>query len=400
MKRFLSIAMALVLTLGVLTGCGNKNIAGNDTADEDKTQESLAPEPTAEPYEANVLTGYKKDSDYVEGQRITAVMVNNITECRPQRGLSSADMLFEIKVEGGITRFMALFTDYNNIPEIGPVRSARDQFFRLVLPWQPLYVHVGESVKQTEYIKNYDYDEWNLEGKYAANLIYRNYQRYNWAGKTVATEHTAYTNGERIAQYVKDNNVDEQRTYQSTFFNFVDYREPAVIPVGQFIDGDNTAERVTIRHSQSYRTRFDYDASLGQYKMAQYYSSLGNYRDTIDENNDQQLAFDNVIVLFTDIYTYPGDQKDLQYAEYSWGGVGYYCYGGKIEKIRWEKGTDLETLRLVSFDTQEPIEINCGKSYVTVVDIDEAINFQWEALANAQNVQEAPVSETFVESED
>ena len=104
--------------------------------------------------------------------------------------------------------------------------------------------------------------------------------------------------------------------------------------------------------------------------------------------------------MFTDIYTYPGDQKDLQYAEYSWGGVGYYCYGGKIEKIRWEKGTDLETLRLVSFDTQEPIEINCGKSYVTVVDVDEAINFQWEALANAQNTQEAPVSETFVESED
>ena len=400
MKRFLSIAMALVLTLGVFTGCGNKNVAGNDTTNEDKTQTSSAPEPTAAPYEANVLTGYEKNSDYPEGQRIAAVMVNNITECRPQRGLSAADMLFEIKVEGGITRFMALFTDYNSIPDIGPVRSARDQFFRLVLPWQPLYVHIGESVKQAEYIKNYDYDEWNLEGKYAANLIYRNYQRYNWAGKTVATEHTAYTNGERIAQYVKDNNVDDQRTYHSTFFNFVDYREPAVIPEGKFIDGDNTAERVTIRHSQSYRTRFDYDASLGQYKMSQYYSSLGNYRDTIDENNDQQLAFDNVIVLFTDIYTYPGDQKDLQYAEYSWGGVGYYCYGGKIEKIRWEKGTDLETLRLVSFDTQEPIEINCGKSYVTVVDVVEAINFQWEALANAQNTQEAPVSETFVESED
>ena len=55
-------------------------------------------------------------------------------------------MLFEIKVEGGITRFMALFTDYNNIPDIGPVRSARDQFFRLVLPWQPLYVHIGQSL--------------------------------------------------------------------------------------------------------------------------------------------------------------------------------------------------------------------------------------------------------------
>lgn len=399
MKRFLSMAMALVLTLGMFTGCGNNKTTTDDT-NSGTTDAVVTPEATPEPYEANVLTGYKKDADYPEGQRIAAVMVNNITECRPQRGLSSADILFEIKVEGGITRFMALFTDYNNIPEIGPIRSARDQFFRLVLPWQPLYIHVGESVKQTEYIKNYDYDEWNLEGKYAANLIYRNYQRHNWAGKTVATEHTAYTNGERIAEYIKNNNVDDRRTYNSTFFNFVDYRDKAVVPQGQFVDGDNTAERVTIRHSQSYRTRFDYDASLGQYMMSQYYSSLGNYRDTIDENNDQQLAFDNVIVLFTDIHTYPGDQKDLQYAEYSWGGVGYYCYGGKIEKIRWEKGTDLETLRLVTFDTQEPFEVNCGKSYVTVVDIDEAINFQWEALATAQNTQEAPTTETFVENDD
>ena len=37
-------------------------------------------------------------------------MVNNIVAARPQRGLSKADILFEIKVEGGITRFMPVFT--------------------------------------------------------------------------------------------------------------------------------------------------------------------------------------------------------------------------------------------------------------------------------------------------
>ena len=50
--------------------------------------------------------------------------------------------------------------------------------------------------------------------------------------------------------------------------------------------------------------------------------------------------------------------------------------------------------------TQEPFEINCGKSYVTVVDIDEAESFKWEPLATAQDTQEAPTSETFVENED
>ena len=63
-------------------------------------------------------------------------MVNNIVAARPQRGLSKADILFEIKVEGGITRFMPVFTDYKTVGEVGPVRSGRDQFFRLILPWQ------------------------------------------------------------------------------------------------------------------------------------------------------------------------------------------------------------------------------------------------------------------------
>ena len=66
---------------------------------------------------------------------------DSIVAARPQRGLSKADILFEIKVEGGITRFMPVFTDYKTIGEVGPVRSGRDQFFRLILPWQALYIH-------------------------------------------------------------------------------------------------------------------------------------------------------------------------------------------------------------------------------------------------------------------
>ena len=94
-------------------------------------------------------------------------MVNNISntsyqQARPQNGLSEADVLIEIKVEGGITRFCALFTDYRDLPEICPVRSARDQFFQLILPLQPLYVHIGESVVQTQYVKDYSYQDMDL----------------------------------------------------------------------------------------------------------------------------------------------------------------------------------------------------------------------------------------------
>ncbi len=77
-------------------------------------------------------------------------MVNNISNtqrqnARPQRGIGSADLLIESKVEGGISRFCAVYYDANAIPEVGPLRSGRDQFLQLLMPWQALYYHDGES---------------------------------------------------------------------------------------------------------------------------------------------------------------------------------------------------------------------------------------------------------------
>ena len=390
MRRALSLALVLTLAAGIFTGCGG-------SASSQGGQAAATPEPTAtpEPYEANALTGEAKDADYPEGQRVTAVMVNNITDARPQRGLSDAKMLFEIKVEGGITRFMALFNSCEELPTIGPIRSARDQFFRLVLPWQPIYIHDGESVVQKQYIKNYSYDEWNLNN---GGNGYRDFNRKNWRGYSynngLAYEHTEYTDAEHVGEYITSNDVDTSRTYNSTFFNFVDYREAP-----RQVNGDDAAQ-VTIVHSENYRTRFTYDNSLGQYKMAQYYPQMGDYMDTVDENNERQLAFDNVVVLFTDIHTYPGHEaNDLQYAEYSWGGVGYYCYGGHIEKIRWTKGTDLEALQLWNYDMTENLQVNTGKSYVAVVDVDEASRFGYTASESTDG-PEAATEETYVESAD
>ena len=97
MKRLLCILLALTMSVSLFTACGGDETTTSGGKGEPAVE--ATPEPTPEPYEANVLTGYEKTADYAEGQRITAVMVNNIAQCRPQRGLSEADMLFEIKVE-------------------------------------------------------------------------------------------------------------------------------------------------------------------------------------------------------------------------------------------------------------------------------------------------------------
>ena len=244
-----------------------------------------------------------------------------------------------------------------------------------------------------------DYDYGKLNNNDGANG-YRDYGRVNWAGKSynagsLALEHTMYTNADNIANYISSQNVDMNRTYNSTFFNFVDYRLGTTRDLSNSLDSAysdkygpvvSDGQYIEIEHSQSYKTRFIYDESTNEYKMQQNYSD-GQWRDTVDEAADNKvLTFPNVIVLYTDIHTYPGHEKtDLQYVEYAWGGVGYYCYGGKCEKIYWQKGTPLEALRLYYLNedgtcSDTPLEVNTGKSYVAVTDVDFAENFVHSSL--------------------
>ena len=120
MKRKLLVLAALLSLCVLLAACkkSDDTISTPASTATSSAEPEATPEPTLPPYEANVLTGEPKGADYPEGQRITAVMVNNIVAARPQRGLSKADILFEIKVEGGITRFLLLFRGSRSRSEV------------------------------------------------------------------------------------------------------------------------------------------------------------------------------------------------------------------------------------------------------------------------------------------
>jgi hypothetical protein len=69
------------------------------------------------------FTGLPTDAD-VLARAALIVKVENSPRARPQSGLDAADVVVEELVEGGITRFVALF--HSELPdEAGPVRSAR-----------------------------------------------------------------------------------------------------------------------------------------------------------------------------------------------------------------------------------------------------------------------------------
>ena len=383
-KRLFALLLCLALSLTALAGCGG---GGNDEGGSQPAAATPAPTATPEPYDPNPLTGEAKGSDYV-AVRPVAIMINNIAQARPQRGINDADVLYEIMVEGGITRFMGLFNNYEALGDVGPVRSARDQFFRLVMPFQPLYVHIGRSGITQQYIDDVEYGDLNLDGNGFDDLIYRDQGRLN---QGYSYEHTAFTTGERLKSYVDWKDVDMSRDLSSPIFDFVDYREPA-----RSLSGED-ALSVGIVHSNSYRTYFDWDAAAGKYLMSQYSYAARDILPSTDANNGTQLSFDNVIVLFTDFDVYPdpgGSGYDLQKVDYTFGGVGYYFNGGKAEPIRWKKGSPLEALYLVDTEGNETsVKVNPGKTYLAVVDLEEAGKFSYDAGAAATDTAEVPTGD-------
>ena len=85
---------------------------------------------------------------------VLAVKIDNIVYARPQTGLQSADINYVIPVEGGLTRFMAVFSSHFP-PVIGPVRSAREsdldllrQFGHPAFAWSGATPHLVPFVER------------------------------------------------------------------------------------------------------------------------------------------------------------------------------------------------------------------------------------------------------------
>ena len=77
-------------------------------------------------------------------KRVLAFKIDNNLNARPQSGLQEADSVFEILVEGGMTRFLAFFLD-NTSKYLGPVRSARPTDPTVIRPYDGTLVVSGAT---------------------------------------------------------------------------------------------------------------------------------------------------------------------------------------------------------------------------------------------------------------
>lgn len=331
--------------------------------------------PALPPYDADPLTGEAK-----RGRgRIVGVMVNNICNsarqnARPQRGLSAAPILIESKVEGNISRLCALYSGAEGIPEVGPLRSGRDQFLQLIMPWQALYYHDGESVFCTQYVSQWDYAGLNIGGKgYFNTPTHPQVAHRDPRGGVVAYEHTEFTSGSEIRQAAQNAGIDLTYDYDATFFPFADYRTGETV----LLDGCPGGRDVTVRHSANYQSAFHYSDPDQVYRMEMYSARTGRFEAAVDELNSQQLAFENLLVCFAPIAAYPGDSGDVQQVQYIAGGEAFYFTRGRVRPCQWSKPAP--DLPLEVTDNGQPVTFNRGRTYLAIVDEDERDAFAFNA---------------------
>lgn len=131
------------------------------------------------------LTGLKVNSEADTKKPVTAIMIENSPDARPQSGLKDAEVVYEAVAEGGITRFLALYQQ--DKPQlIGPVRSVRPYYLDWVVPYDASIAHVGGSATALNEVRNGKYRDldqffnggsyWRSSDRYAPHNVYTSFK--------------------------------------------------------------------------------------------------------------------------------------------------------------------------------------------------------------------------------
>ncbi len=294
----------------------------------------------------NPLTGEFNLTDGAVGKRPVAVMINNVNKSMPQYGVAQADIIFEIPVEGYLTRFMAVYADYTQMPKICSIRSCRSYFPAIAKGFDAVYVYSGMASVIRDYVDSLDLAEFE-GGRNHGGLFGRDQERKE-AGYSL--EHTMYFDGTGIVEAMEERNLRSDIISGKEGNAFL-FHEPdeQVKPEGEscgVVEIDFGAATATLTYDSKTNT---------------YLKEL-NGNPQIDGEEGTQLAFTNVFVLETTITTEEyGNHKDVDWH----GGNGYYVSNGAVQRITWSKKDEKASLKFYDTDGEE-LAINRGKSYIAI----------------------------------
>lgn len=291
-----------------------------------------------------VLTGASLSSSELANRHPLAVMIENHPDARPQAGLAMADIVYEAIVEGGITRFMAVYSS-QDADKVGPIRSARKFYIDWALGYKAFYAHVGGHITALSQIKSdgvYDLDQFSHSKPY-----YRDYSA------NVATEHTMFSTTKNLYEEASKSGYSSDNNFSIYKFKTDPKDNPEIVlPESQTVE---------IPYSNStYLASFRYDKTLNSYKR--YQNNLA-HTDRIDKS---QITVKNLIVMTVERSQITGVDKDTWDMETIGSGKAQIFIDGTQIVGTWKK--DSKTNREKFYDgNSNEIEFNRGNFWISVI---------------------------------
>ena len=282
--------------------------------------------------------------------RPIAVMIDNHKAAMPQANLDKAYIVYEIIVEGGETRLMALYKG-QDLDKIGPVRSSRHYFLDYALENDAIYVHFGWSPQAKNDITKLGVD--NINGISESSTSF-------WRVSDKYAPHNAVTSTEKILQIAKRK---EYRTTskEKSVLNYV------VDPVE--LKSDIDAQEVTIPYSTSNTVTYEYD------KDQKRYIRYSRGTKQVDWDTKETVTTKNIIVVKAKNTTLDdGENKGRQTLDNVKTLNGYYITEGKAIEITAEKTTRSGKTIYKNANGDE-IEVNDGNTFIQICPLDSDITF-------------------------
>ena len=193
-KKIIIVGIGLLLILIILGISYYIFIVKKET-----TPTPAKPEKEPEPVIEKKLTIYDEDSN----QRPIAIMIDNNVGNDSHSGLQDSYLNYEIIVEGGLTRIMAIYKD-KDLAQIGPVRSSRHYFLDYALESDCIYTHFGWSTYAENDIRTLGVN--NINGLYDSYPFWRSTHLY--------APHNVFTSISKIYEYAA------QKNYRTTSDNW------------------------------------------------------------------------------------------------------------------------------------------------------------------------------------
>jgi hypothetical protein len=305
---------------------------------------------------ASTLTGLQVDPS-VNKRPVTAIMIENSPDARPQSGLDQAGVVFEAIAEGGITRFLTLYQD-SQPDYIGPVRSVRPYYEQWALGFDAPIAHVGGSPESLVNINVWgikDLDQFYNSGAY---------QRVS----TRAAPHNVYTS---IANL---NEIEAKKGYtSSTFIGFArkaeqPYKAPVAsntkttTPSKTTPDSRTVANGVNLNISSSlYNVHYDYDASTNSYKR----TMAGQPHIVVNGAGVQTQVTPKVVVALVMSYSIQSDGKHSVYGTIGTGQL-FVFQDGTVTPGTWSKADNKSQFQFADNDGH-PLTLNPGQTWLTAI---------------------------------